>query len=272
MSCARFLVLILPIGLLVGCAATPPARDAPDAYVPDFARRPYEPFNRTAAVAIALREWRLFGSPVVDEDPRDRPPADPELKPERLPGLWQRVGEYWWLGLDAGDPARRWTGKHDASGRVFPAADDGEYAWSAAFISYVMRIAGAGAGFPYSASHSVYIDAAREISLGRRRDLVISAERPEAYAPTLGDLVCFGRGSAGDLKFDDLPAGRFASHCAIVVDAAPGTLSIIGGNVEDEVALTHVPVTPDGRLAGSDGRALDPRYPWAVVLRVLYPY
>jgi len=264
MPCARFLTLLPLIGLLIGCAATPPP--ARDAHVPEFARRPYEPFNRTAAVAIALREWRLFGSPVVDEDPRDRLPIDPELKPERLPGLWQRVGEYWWLGLDAGDPATRWTGKHDGNGRVFPPAEDGEFAWSAAFVSYVMRIAGAGARFPYSASHSVYIDAARQVSLGQRRDLALSAESPARYAPTLGDLICFGRGSAGDLRFEDLPAGRFASHCAIVVAADPGQLSVIGGNVDDEVALTHVPTLPDGRLG------LDPRYPWAVVLRVLYDY
>lgn len=264
MPCPRFLTLLPLIGLLAGCAAPPPA--ARDAHVPDFARRPYEPFNRNAAIAIALREWRLFGSPVVDEDPRDRPPVDPELKPERLPGLWQRVGEYWWLGLDAGDPAARWTGKHDAAGRIFPAADDGEFAWSAAFVSYVMRIAGAGQHFPYSASHSVYIDAAREVSLGRRHDLALSAEAPAAYAPMPGDLICFGRGSAGDLRFEDLPAGHFASHCAIVVAAAPGALSVVGGNVDDAVALTHVPTGPDGRLSP------DPRYPWAAVLKVLYDY
>ena len=53
MPCARFLTLLPLIGLLIGCAARPPARDA---HVPPFARQPYEPFNRTAAVAVALRE------------------------------------------------------------------------------------------------------------------------------------------------------------------------------------------------------------------------
>jgi len=28
---------------------------------PDFARQPFAPFSRSAAVEIALREWRLFG-------------------------------------------------------------------------------------------------------------------------------------------------------------------------------------------------------------------
>jgi hypothetical protein len=36
------------------------------------------------------------------------------------------------------------------------------------------------------------------------------------------------------------------------------------------VTLKHVPVTPDGRLAGPDGRVLDGRYNWFVALRVLY--
>ena len=42
----------------------------------------------------------LFGQPVDDDPPGTRPELG-EDKPERLPGLWQRVGEYWWLGQDA---------------------------------------------------------------------------------------------------------------------------------------------------------------------------
>ena len=85
-----------------------------------------------------------------------------------------------------------------------------------------------------------------------------------------GDLICFGRGNAQELHYDDLPAGQFPAHCDIVVDSAViGQISVVGGNVDDTVTLTHVPVTPDGRLATPDGQALDPRYPWMVVLRLL---
>ena len=45
---------------------------------------------------------------------------------------------------------------------------------------------------------------------------------------------------------------------------------MIGGNVDDAVTLTHVPATPEGRLATPDGAVLDTRYNWFVVLRVLY--
>ena len=47
-------------------------------------------------------------------------------------------------------------------------------------------------------------------------------------------------------------------------------IDIIGGNVDDAVTLTHVPIGPDGRLDGADGQSLDPRYQWLVVLQVLY--
>jgi hypothetical protein len=100
----RVAASLLGLALLAGCVA----KGVPeDAHVPDFARRPYEPFGREAAVAIALREWRLWGQPVQDS-PTDEEAeaADPARKPERQPGLWQRVGEYWWLGLDADQPAR----------------------------------------------------------------------------------------------------------------------------------------------------------------------
>jgi len=239
----------------------------PDSHVPPFAKAPYEPFSRQSVVAIALREWRLFGQTVAD------PAADAVrvVKPEREPGLWQRVGEYWWLGLNAGSVESGWTGKHDGFGAVFPPEIDGEFAWSAAFVSYVMRIAGAGQRFPYSGDHADYINAARRVSLGQTKDWLVAAERVQDYAPRLGDLVCFGRGAAKGLRFEDLPtAALFTSHCDIVVDTAvPGRIGVIGGNIEDSVTMNYVPVTVDGKLAAPNGDVLDTRFPWMAVLRLL---
>ena len=166
-----------------------------DVHVPDFARVPYEPFSRADAVAIALREWRLFGQPVDDDPPGTRPEPLPEDKPERQPGLWQRVGEYWFEGQDASARDSAWTGMHDAQGNEFPASEDGAYAWSAAFISYVMRIDGAGNRFPYSSVHADYINLARQQTLnGGVPYWVINAQAPWAYAPQLGDVICLSRG------------------------------------------------------------------------------
>jgi hypothetical protein len=243
--------LILAL-LLGGCAAAPP--------LPPFITKPYEPFSRAEAIAVAWREWRLWGGR-LDEA---RPQADD--KPERAPGLWQRVGEYWWIGLGGRLPEAAWTGKHDSEGRIFAASRDGQFAWSAAFISYVMRLAGAGRLFPYAADHASYVDAA---AAGRAAGLV--AERPERYPPVPGDLICHGRDWADGLRFADLPQPRhWPGHCALVVETAPGSVSAISGNVEDAVALTRVPATAAGMLMAPDGTIIDSRYPWFVVLRVLY--
>jgi hypothetical protein len=254
---------ILPLLLLSACLGRPMS----DAHVPPFAKIPYEPFSREAVVAIALREWRLFGQNVAD------PEADATrvVKPEREEGLWQRVGEYWWLGLNAGSAESAWTGKHNADGMVFSPDVDGDYAWSAAFISYVMRIAGAGQRFPYSGDHADYINAARRVSLGETKSWLVAAERVQDYAPRIGDLICFGRGKAKGLRFDDLPTPNlFQSHCDIVVETAvPGQITVIGGNVEDSVTMNTVPVTADGKLAAPEGVVLDTRFPWMAVLRLL---
>ena len=69
--------------------------------------------------------------------------------------------------MNAGSSEAAWTGMHDEHGSVFPADVDGDYAWSAAFVSYVMRIAGAAGQFPYSASHSTYIDIAKQMATRR---------------------------------------------------------------------------------------------------------
>jgi hypothetical protein len=264
-------LFLIPVLMLLAACAAPSGRAPPvNEHIPPFARVPYEPFTRTTVVALALREWRLFGSPVDDDPPGTYHPATPEDKPERQQGLWQRVGDYWWEGLNPGDPDSGWTGKHDGSGIEFPASQDGSHAWSAAFVSYVMRIAGAGARFPYSASHSDYIDAAKRQALGQVTGWVVTTQRVESYAPQPGDLICMGRANAHELRYDDLPAGHFPGHCDFVVDTSvQGQISVIGGNIDDAVTMKHIPVTTDGKLATPDGLVLDSRYPWMVVLQVV---
>ena len=142
-------------------------------------------------------------------------------------------------------------------------------AWSAVFIDYVMRMAGAGRRFPYSPTHSDYINAARQHAAGERPELAIGAQRPERYAPQKGDLICMWRGRQA-IRYDDLPTDRFPGHCDIVVEPRPGSLDVIGGNVDNSVSMKHIPVTANGYLANPDGSLVDPDYPWFVVIRVLY--
>jgi hypothetical protein len=249
----KSLLLLLALG---GCVA-------PDAHAPPFARAPYAPFSRSAAVAIATDEWRLWGMRVDDNNDAGYVQTDATMG-ERQHGLWQRVGEYWWEGMNAGEPEARWTGKHDGRGKVFPVPVNGDYAWSAAFISYVMRIAGAGAAFPYAPDHATYINYAARAAKSEVRDPLLIPENPASYAPRLGDLVCLGRDQARNLTFADLPtAHSFPAHCGIVTAGGPDTLSIVGGNVEDAVTLEHLHTNDAGELRGN-------RENWFVVLRVMY--
>src|SRR5215469_13210238 len=208
---------------LAGCVVVPPTTAAQrgppptalNAHIAPFARWPYAPFSRAAAVQIALGEWRAFRQPV--KYPSTQLPEDEE----REEGLWQRVGLYWWIGLDPSQRESGWTGIHDENGTVFAAGEDGNYAWSAAFISYVMRLAGAGGSFPYSATHADYIDAAAR----RDRGVALTAERVTLYAPQPGDLICAWRGRT-PVTFDELPAPRFPAHCDIVVGGKRGELDV----------------------------------------------
>lgn len=264
MTCMRLKILlgaVLTLAVLTGCVAPP------DSHIPDFARRPYEPFSRQAAVSIAIREWRAFGAPVAETMPIAE--SEDVYFPEQVSGLWQRVGEYWWLGLNADQRARARTGKHDEHGQVFKPANDAPYAWSAVFISYVLRMAGAGRAFAYSAAHIDYINDARRASLGQVPAGRVWAERIADYAPQLGDLICMGRGPDRGLRLEMLPVRRAATHCDMVVGVEAGRLAAIGGNVDDAVALKYVPITAAGKLGDASG-LLDERYPWFVVLRVLY--
>ena len=253
-------------------ASAPPATGlfiAQSGHSPPFARMPYERFSRADAVAIATQEWRLFGQPVDDNPPDTRPEPGPEDMPERFPGFWERVGEYWWLGQNASRHESAWTGMHDESGTEFDYRRDDYYAWSAAFISYVMRTAGAGSRFPYAPSHYIYINIAKEMKLGRTSGWAIVAEPPDEYAPALGDLICTSR-DGPVVRYADLPKRHFPGHCDIVVARNKDQISVIGGNVDHAVTMKHVPVTADGKLAEPGEDVLDTRYPWFVVVRVLY--
>jgi len=53
-----------------------------------------------------------------------------------------------------------------------------------------------------------------------------------------------------------------------VVATRPGLLDVVGGNLDNTVALRHIPVAPDGRLVGTDGSIVDPDHKWFVVLRL----
>ena len=148
-----------------------------------------------------------------------RPIQSPPLPRNRCRSECRDCGNAWRIlvAWTKRRPAEaEWTGKHDAEGTEFSANQDDYYAWSAAFICYVMRRP-APARLPYARSHYVYINAAARQAAGREQGWVITARRPSEYAPALGDIICTGRDRAKHMRFDRLPARPFPAHCDIVV-------------------------------------------------------
>ena len=121
--------------------------------------------------------------------------------------------------------------------------------WSAVFISYVMRTAGAGPAFAYSAAHQTYIRAARQNRLSGNSANPFWAYRATEVAPRLGDLVCASRMNSG-ATYDNIGDPQYrATHCDVVVECQPGRIRVIGGNVSQTVGDKWLTALPDGRLS-----------------------
>lgn len=173
---------------------------------------------------LARQEWEFFGKQTIGKDGKISHPGRKETDEPQ----WRRVGVYWRDGVYL-----PWTGK------------DTQEAWSAAFISWVMREAGLGPRFVYSDWHAHYIN--RAIEARRQRDPYYSfwGYRLEERAPQVGDLVCYAR--ADGIDFDHRPE-TYPSHADLVVAVRPGEIDVIGGNVQDSVTLKTLATDGQGKL------------------------
>ncbi len=178
-----------------------------------------------ARVALdEFRRWRLGGGSALVET---SPTASPILR------TYYRVG----VGSTVTDAQMQST--------AYQAA----HPWSAVFVSYVMRTAGAGPAFAYSAAHQTYIRAARRNRLSGDTANPFWAFRATEVAPRVGDLVCASRLSSG-ATYDNIgDPQRRPTHCDIVVEVQPGRVRVIGGNVGQTVGEKWLRTLPDGRLS-----------------------
>ena len=104
-------------------------------------------------------------------------------------------------------------------------------AWSSAFISYLMRKAGAGDDFKYSQSHSQYI-AESVKNRKENNSKKFKAYKPEEVDVKVGDLVCYPRQSG--VTYDS--SAGYKSHCDLVTEINGNVAVGIGGNVSDSVS------------------------------------
>jgi phage replication-related protein YjqB (UPF0714/DUF867 family) len=179
---------------------------------------------------IAEQEWEFF---------------DRGQKKEYEHGYYQRVGDYW----------REGVGITDRDGR------DTQYRWSAAFVSWVMKKAGAGDLFKYSSRHSIYIRDAIQKRKNNDCNAAFKGYKLNEVIPQVGDLVCFSSGEdAGRVDYDTTTDYR--AHCDIVVATQSGQIDVIGGNIRESVFQKTL-------QADSQGYLIDTTKPWFVVIQNL---
>jgi hypothetical protein len=182
---------------------------------------------------------------------------DDGTKKEFEETVFRRVGDYW-TELAKNPPYASWAGYNGRSGVKFGAKgnviSNKNQPWSAAFISYAMKAAGAGTNFSYAPSHSVYIVKALDQAKKSKPTEKFVARRHKAYTPKLGDLIACERKPAIDPNFDTyksyVAAGQYEAHCDIVTEIHDKHVITIGGNVKNSVTRKKWPL--DGnRMVGN---------------------
>ncbi|MCW5942778.1 MAG: DUF2272 domain-containing protein [Fimbriimonadaceae bacterium] len=122
-------------------------------------------------------------------------------------------------------------------------------AWSAAFISFVVRKAALTKSFQFAGRHTTYLSDSKRARQANDATRAYWAVRLSERALQIGDLV--GAYRTGDgcgsavRTYDSLP-GDFCAHCDLVVAIRGGKALTIGGNVSNTVKVTEVPLTPQG--------------------------
>lgn len=176
-------------------------------------------------IETADAEWRRWGT-------QFRSRQGPKESDRGYPA-W--IAHYWQIG----------TGREVRDTRI---------GWSGAFVSFVMKRAGAGSNWPGTGSHAHYIAWATENRKQRRGHFW--AHRLNEYSPRPGDLVCnsLERG----IDYDRQPGRSYASHCDVVVAVRGGEIEVIGGNLSNSVARRTLLVDSRGRLLNPQPKTSDP--------------
>lgn len=183
------------------------------------------------------------------------------------PNYSKIVGEYWKsikINLQGKDK--------NAKGKRPP--------WSAAFISFVVRKAGAGDTFEYAQAHQTYIRQAILAAEDGTAGTAYLARRVDKRAPQVGDLLAKGRESAKNFTYDKALAKArmkkaddqaYSSHCDVVtkVDRAAKTVTTIGGNLGDSVMEKVWKTDASGKLLPykeKNSAGVLTEFPWIAVL------
>lgn len=232
----------------------------------------------TASIAqdiarIACEEHALWKRPFIDLRGRYGKTGLPmEAESDRLEnGLpaWRRVARYWIeSGTLAQSIADRSNGARECSSGSKHWPDAAmcraflvDNAWSAAFVSYVMKRAGL-ADFRFSYKHNEYIHDA----FANPRSPYALAD-PKRTKPAIGDLLCYSREGDVEGGFEGLKqalergAASYRAHCDIVVAIdlnGDSKLYAVGGNVMQAVTMRKLALQGGTALATLPARIQPP--------------
>lgn len=264
-------VVLATAAVLAGCAGAPPR-------APEIVRTPTAVQQQQIDVLVttATAEWVRWGSRVVrayPSSPTCLVQADGtcvEVKDgcgdEQTPLLCPVVHSYW----RAVPPAKSWhsCGLTNVCSVKWPEGDtrkpEDTRPWSAVFVSKMLADSGfSKTEFWPSISHAGYIVPSRRLYTSAFEVV------PTPAQASIGDIICATR---SDTKLTPQQLDRINDggsspplHCDIVVavDDRSKKLFAIGGNVNQTVAKTEVPLDVQGRLEFIDGSAR----PWILILR-----
>lgn len=128
--------------------------------------------------------------------------------------LKERIGQYW-----------TFVGRPDLDG------SDHEVPWSAAFISYMVNLAGAGSAFKYSAQHSTYFYRTINDKLIKKKTSFWGF-KPEDVQIQPGDILGMNRAKSDEIDYDwAAHHADYKSHADIVVAVDQAGIHTVGGNV-----------------------------------------
>ncbi|MDD5035668.1 MAG: DUF2272 domain-containing protein [Methylococcaceae bacterium] len=226
--------------LLTGCGnqpLKPPVLAKPE--IPPVVTEPLSPAfpvdsTKHRILELLDGEWMFWGQQRVNfaEDEESIPHVgdwedDDFTHSERVNHYWRSVGASRLSGLDCHQP------------------------WSAAFISWIMAMAGVSESlFPPARSHWVFLT---RFVLGRANpDALFVPHTLREYQPKPGDLICASRGHERVVNPDELPVAEMLAntklHCDIVIKNDGKTLEAIGGNVRNSVSKSILALSSDGHL------------------------
>lgn len=184
-------------------------------------------------------------------------PAGGLLK-ENDPKMFDHLVKYWrdGVGLSTADANTNATQS---------AADNEDYAWSAAFVSWVMRSAGVtdDMGFEFASKHITFIVGAMRNRERKDHDKPFWLYAIDEIIPQPGDILCKNRAGGGNFSYTSLKrdfwdgnnknkdaSGKSHSDVAIGFGDYGGVrkIQLVGGNVGDTAGGTLREVDEIGRL------------------------